>query len=882
MKPIDDIPKAFNPSDEERTIYATWEASGAFHAEAPSDKKTYTIMMPPPNITGQLHLGHALDNTQIDVLIRYHRLLGENALFLPGTDHASIATEARVVAAMEKEGITKADVGRNGFLKRAWEWKDFYNNRIVEQQKRLGISCDWARHRFTLDEGLSRAVTHVFVKLYEEGLIYRGERMINWCPDCLTSISDIEVEHESKEGALYYIRYPYADGNGDLVIATTRPETMLADTAVAVHPDDEKRAACIGRDVRLPLTDRIIPVIGDSYVDPSFGTGFVKITPAHDPNDYEIGRRHNLESINILTDDAHMTEETGPYAGMTVAEARRAVLADLKAQGFFVKEEPIVHNVGTCSRCHSVVEPKPSLQWFVRMAPLAEPAIRAVREGETVFVPEHFDKTYFNWMENIRDWCISRQLWWGHRIPAWYCDECGETIVAAEEPAVCPACGSNRLTQDEDTLDTWFSSALWPFSTLGWPEQTVDYETFYPTNVLVTGYDIIFFWVARMIFSALEHTGQVPFDTVLIHGLVRDSEGRKMSKSLNNGVDPLEVIDQYGADALRYALIYGCAPGNDQRYREEKIEAGRNFMNKLWNAFRFVRMNLGDELPARVCDSVYPEDRWIMHALKHTIEEVTQNLNRHELGLAQERVYQFLWDEFCDWYIELVKERLREGGESGAIARSVLVMVLSDTLTLLHPFMPFITERIYGILHDGEPLISASWPDASAYADDDDAAETMASLMDAIRGVRNLRAEYKVPASQKLHAVVAADDRIATRLLMGEQTLGRLAGIGRLSRAEEGGKRPEDGVSVPFRGGELLISLRDLIDIDEEIRRLEDEMKRLDGEVRRAAGMLANDDFTSKAPEHVVEAQRRKKERYEDELAQVKTRIDKLRSMSMQ
>ncbi|NLC25327.1 MAG: valine--tRNA ligase, partial [Fastidiosipila sp.] len=737
MKKMDSVPKYFDPSSEEKRLYKTWMESGAFHAEAPSDKPSFTIMMPPPNITGVLHMGHALDTSLPDVLIRYHRLLGENALFLPGTDHASIATEARVTAAIEAEGLSKDELGREAFLERTWKWKDKYNDRIIEQQKRLGISCDWERHRFTLDEGLSKAVVEVFVRLYEKGLIYRGERMINWCPGCLTSISDIEVEHEEQAGALYFITYPFADGEGGVSIATTRPETMLADTAVAVNPEDKRFQKFIGRKLRLPLTDRIIPVIADDYVDMDFGTGCVKITPAHDPNDYEIGLRHDLPVISILNDSAEMTEDTGKYAGMDVMTARKAVVADLKAQGLLTEVEEIKHNIGTCSRCGSLIEAKPSLQWFVKMGPLAKPAVEAVEKGESEFVPERFEKIYFNWMNNVRDWCISRQLWWGHRIPAWYCDDCDQVIVAREKPTVCPKCSSSGLSRDEDTLDTWFSSALWPFSTLGWPEDTVDYRTFYPTDVIVPGYDIIFFWVARMIFSGIEHTGQVPFSKILIHGIVRDAQGRKMSKSLNNGIDPLEVIDEFGADALRFSLIYGTAPGNDMRFREEKVEAGRNFINKLWNAFRFVLMNLDENRNfSDVTDEMLEvEDRWILHEAHNAIESVSGHLDNLELGLAQEKVYQFVWDLYCDWYIEFVKERLHQGGSSSRAAQKVLFEILQVILKLLHPFMPFVTEAIYEHLALDGLLITSNWPRSDEFPTDDEAETTMNCMMEAIRGV---------------------------------------------------------------------------------------------------------------------------------------------------
>lgn len=883
MKSIEQIPKTFEPNKEEGPLYDMWLKTGAFHAEAPSEKESFCIVMPPPNITGELHMGHALDNTLPDVLTRFQRMRGKNALFLPGTDHASIATEAVVVQRMREEGISKDAAGRDGFLERAWRWKDEYNNRIVAQQQRFGLSCDWERHRFTMDEGLSRAVTRVFVDLYRENLIYRGERMINWCPSCATSISDIEVEHEERDGRFYTIRYPFADGEGGIEIATTRPETMLADTAVAVHPDDTRHKALVGRMLRLPLTDRLIPIIADAYVDPEFGTGLVKITPAHDPNDYEIGLRHDLPIIDVLTLEGKMTEETGPYRGMTVQEARVAVVRDLEAQGFLVKQEPMRHNIGTCQRCHSVVEPKISLQWFVRMEPLAKPAIEAVQDKRTNFVPDRFKKTYFNWMENIRDWCISRQLWWGHRIPAWYCEDCDEIIVSETTPTSCPACGGSRLRQDEDTLDTWFSSALWPFSTMGWPDKSIDFETFFPTDVLVTGYDIIFFWVARMIFSSLHNTGEVPFHTVLIHGLVRDELGRKMSKSLGNGVNPLEMIDLYGADALRYALMVGNAPGNDLRWREDKFENGRNFINKIWNAFRFIAMNLDENVDfSAVKESDYTiEDRFIMSELKRTTEEVTDHLEELELGLALEKTYFFIWDLFCDWYIEMVKERLREKDESGRAAQYVLFTVFSDTMALLHPFMPFVTERIYQDLHDGEMLVTAPWPKSEAYPEDEEATAVMRHMIDAIRGVRNIRAEYKISPQHRFSAKLRTRDlKLSNRMTEAVETLTRLAGIATLERVEPEDSLPADDVVVVFTGGELAIPLHELVDPEQEKLRLNKEAETLKSEIQRANAMLNNEQFTSKAPARVIEQQRAKKEQYEAQLIKVLEQIENLNRTS--
>ena len=882
MIKIEQIPKSFDPGREEPLIYKAWLESGAFRAESPSDKESFCMVMPPPNITGELHMGHALDNTLPDVLTRFQRMRGKNALFLPGTDHASIATEAVVVQRMKEEGISKEEVGRQGFLDRAWRWKDEYNQRIIEQQKRMGISCDWDRHRFTLDEGLSRAVTRVFVNLYREGLIYRGERMINWCPVCGTSISDIEVEHEEKPGHYYTIHYPFAEGEGGIEITTTRPETMLADTAVAVHPGDERYRGLLGRTLRLPLTGRIIPIIADDYVDPEFGTGLVKITPAHDPNDYEIGLRHQLPVIDIFTPDGRLTDACGPYAGMSTSQAREAVLRDLTEEGLLVKVEAMRHNVGTCQRCHSVVEPKVSLQWFVRMEPLAEPAIEAVRQGQTRFVPDRFKKIYFNWMENIRDWCISRQLWWGHRIPAWYCQDCEEIVVSEDRPDHCPSCGNSRLVQDEDTLDTWFSSALWAFSTLGWPDETDDFKTFYPTDVLATGYDIIFFWVARMIFSSLHQTGQVPFHTVLIHGLVRDGQGRKMSKSLGNGVNPLEMIDLYGADALRFALITGNAPGNDLRWREEKFENGRNFINKIWNAFRFIVMNLdegiatGDQEPLELA----LEDRWILSELMEVIVQVTAHLESMELGLAQEKINSFLWDLFCDWYIELVKERLQAGGPGRRAAQWVLYRVFSDTMALLHPFMPFVTERVYGLLHPEAFLIRSDWPDAAAYHKDEEADQVMRDMISAIRGVRNLRAEYRIKPSQHFAARLRTDhESLVAGMDAAGETLKRLAGISGLERVPEAGVHRAGEAAIVFGGGELFVPLLELIELDSEVSRLEKEADSMRQEVARADSMLGNRQFISKAPEEVVRQQETKRKEYQEQLEKIEEQLTFLRQL---
>ena len=747
-----DLAKQYDPKDVEDRIYKFWLDGKYFHAKCDPEKKPYTIVIPPPNITGQLHMGHALDNTLQDILIRYRRMQGYDALWLPGTDHASIATEAKIVEAMRKEGITKEDIGREGFLKRAWEWKEKFGGRIIEQLKKMGSSCDWDRERFTMDEGCSKAVKEVFVNLYNKGLIYRGERIVNWCPHCLTSISDAEVEYEDQAGHFWHLRYPFKDGSGYLELATTRPETMLGDTAVAVNPNDERYKDIVGKTLILPIVHREIPVIADDYVEMDFGTGCVKITPAHDPNDFEVGLRHNLEVIDTFTDDAHIKPEWGKYAGMDRMEARKAIVEDLEKEGAIVKIEDYSHNVGVCYRCHSSIEPKVSKQWFVKMEPLAKPAIDCVKNGEVKFVPERFDKTYYHWMENIKDWCISRQLWWGHRIPAWYCDDCGEVVVSKETPTACPKCGCTHLTQDPDTLDTWFSSALWPFSTLGWPDKTPELAHYFPTSTLVTGYDIIFFWVARMIFSSVENMHERPFDTVFIHGIVRDAQGRKMSKSLGNGIDPLIVIDEYGADALRFTLATGNSPGNDMRFSDEKVGASRNFANKLWNAARFILMNLGeDEKAPHIPDELALEDKWILSLFNKLTKEVTDNLDKFELGIAVQKLYDFIWDVFCDWYIEISKIRLNSGDEKAAqTARDMLVYIMSNTLKLLHPFMPFITEEIWQTLpHDGESIMISEWP---VYKDEHNFSveeQEMDRIMEAVRAIRNRRAEMNVPPSKK-------------------------------------------------------------------------------------------------------------------------------------
>lgn len=870
MSRIDNISKAFEPAEAEARIYSSWQAERLFTPQPDPTKKPYTIVIPPPNITGQLHMGHALDNTLQDILIRVKRMQGYAALWLPGTDHASIATEAKIVERMRGEGISKEDIGREEFLKRAWEWKSEFGGRIIEQLKRLGSSCDWSRERFTMDEGLSESVQEVFIRLYNKGLIYRGERIINWCPHCLTSISDAEVEYQDKQGSFWHLRYPLADGSGHLMLATTRPETLLGDTAVAVNPDDERYQALIGKTVILPLVGREIPIIADSYVDMEFGTGVVKITPAHDPNDFEVGLRHQLPVINVMTDDAHINEEGGIYCGLTREEARKKIVADLEAGDFLEKTEPHQHNVGACYRCSTTVEPRVSFQWFVKMEPLAKPAIEAVKNNETRFVPERFDKIYFNWMENIRDWCISRQLWWGHRIPAYYCDSCGKIMVDREMPDVCPDCGSTSFSQDEDTLDTWFSSALWPFSTLGWPEQTDDLKYFYPTSVLVTGYDIIFFWVARMIFSGLEHMGEVPFHTVFIHGIVRDSEGRKMSKSLGNGIDPLEIIDEYGADALRYSLVTGNAPGNDQRFQTDKIEAGRNFINKIWNAFRFVVMNFDDEMELEIesldQSELALEDRWILTRLQQLKQETAHNIEKYELGVAIGKIYSFLWEEYCDWYIEMCKSRLSDKGSRGrTVAQTVLNHVLAQAMQLLHPFMPFVTEEIYGHLEtNGGSIMVSDWPEYDPDHVFMDAVERMSVLMDAIRGIRNIRTEMQVPFSRKISIIVVSEqEAIRTMFKEGTAFMQRLAGVESLETRNNSEGMPVTAVTALFAGGEVFIPLEDLIDIEKEIGRLNKEKENLEQELNRVRGKLSNEAFVGKAPEKVIKAEQDKLERYE-------------------
>lgn len=872
-----ELPKTYDPSDFEERIYSAWCRGGYFTPKIDKSKPHYTIVIPPPNITGQLHMGHALDNTLQDILIRYKRMSGYCTLWVPGTDHASIATEAKIVEQMRREGVTKEELGRDGFLERAWDWKEKYGGRIVEQLKKMGSSCDWSRERFTLDEGCSQAVQTVFMKLYDKGLIYRGERIINWCPKCLTSISDAEVEYEDQAGHFWHIRYPFEDGSGYVEIATTRPETLLGDTAVAVNPGDERYKDIVGKMLVLPLVGRKIPVIADDYVEKDFGTGCVKITPAHDPNDFEVGRRHELPVLNVMTDDARITDEYPAYAGMDRFEARKAIVRDLEAGGYLIKVEDYTHSVGTCYRCKTTVEPRVSLQWFVKMKPLAEPAIKAVRDGEIKFVPERFEKNYFRWMENIRDWCISRQLWWGHRIPAYYCDneQCGNTVVTLDAPEKCPLCGAH-MTQDPDTLDTWFSSALWPFSTLGWPEKTEDLDYFYPTSTLVTGYDIITFWVSRMIFSGLEYTGKAPFDTVLIHGLVRDAQGRKMSKSLGNGIDPLEIIDKYGADALRFALATGNSPGNDMRFSDEKIEAARNFANKLWNAARFVLMNLDiDKVELPDDASLATEDKWILTRFNACAENVNSNLEKYEIGIALSTLYDFIWDEYCDWYIELAKSSVSgEDKERSRTAQNVLAWVLAETLKLLHPFMPFITEEIYSSLPgtDGT-VMTERYPvadPAHSYAE----AADMEKVIDAVKAIRARRAEMNVPPSRKAKVFIVTDDNKA----FGEYChpfFKKLAGASEVSLVDSYG---DDGaVRIITDSAAVYIPLADMVDFEAERKRLENELRTAEGEIKRCEGKLSNQGFVAKAPAAVVDAEKEKLEKYKRQKAGIEEALAAIR-----
>lgn len=869
-----ELAKQYDPKEVEDRIYKSWMDGNSFHAEVNPDKKPYTIVIPPPNITGQLHMGHALDETLQDILIRWKRMQGYEALWIPGTDHASIATEAKIVQAMAKEGLTKEGIGREKFLERAWDWKKEYSGRIVEQLKKLGSSCDWERERFTLDEGCNKAVNQVFENLYNKGLIYRGERIVNWCPHCLTSISDAEVEFEDQAGSFWHLRYPLSDGSGYLELATTRPETLLGDTAVAVNPNDERYKAFVGKTVVLPLVYREIPVIADDYVEMDFGTGVVKITPAHDPNDFEVGLRHNLPIINVMTDDAHITSEWGKYAGMGRMEARKAMVADLEAEGALNKVEDYSHNVGTCYRCSTTIEPRVSKQWFVEMEPLAKPAIDAVKNEKVKFIPDRFDKTYFHWMENIKDWCISRQLWWGHRIPAYYCQDCGETIVSANGIGACTKCGSKNVKQDEDTLDTWFSSALWPFSTLGWPDKTKELEYFYPTSTLVTGYDIIFFWVARMVFSGMEHMNKVPFDTVLIHGLIRDSQGIKMSKSLGNGIDPLTVIDEFGADALRFTLATGNSPGNDMRFSDDRVKASRNFANKLWNAARFVLMNLDDnQKSAGIPSNLAAEDKWIISKLNSLTKEVTDNLDKFELGMAVQKLYDFIWDVFCDWYIEISKIRL-QSGVGADTAKDVLVYILTNVLKLLHPFMPFITEEIYQALpHNEKMVIRAKFPEYDESLNFTAEENEMEKIMSAIRGIRNRRAEMNVPPSKKAKVFVETTE--LETFNKGVEFIKRLASASDVEIAQSFDGL-ENAVAIVTDNAKIFIPMGELIDFAAERKRLEKELSTCHEKLDFIEKKLSNQGFIAKAPAQVVEGQKAEAEKLKDKIDMLNNSIKNL------
>ncbi|MGE5631684.1 MAG: valine--tRNA ligase [Caulobacteraceae bacterium] len=878
------IAKTYNPKQVEQKLYEQWVEKGYFTPVPDKNKEPYTIVIPPPNITGQLHMGHALDNTIQDILIRWRRMQGYATLWLPGTDHASIATEAKIVEYLAKEGKTKYDLGREKFLEKAWDWKKEYGGRILNQLKKLGSSCDWTRERFTLDEGCSRAVAEVFIRLYEKGLIYRGERIINWCPNCKTSISDIETIYDNEKGYFWHIKYPVKDSGEFIEIATTRPETMLGDTAVAVNPNDKRYTHLVGKTVILPLLNKEIPIIADEYVDMEFGTGAVKITPAHDPNDFEVGVRHNLSMPRVMNDDGTINKLGGRYEGMDRYEARKQIISDLDEAGLLVMIKDHEHNVGHCQRCNTVIEPILSKQWFVKMKPLAEPAIEVVKDGRVKFVPDRFSKTYYNWMENIQDWCISRQLWWGHRIPAYYCQDCGEVIVSKTAPHACSKCGG-KMKQDEDTLDTWFSSALWPFSTLGWPDRTEDLDYFYPTSVLVTGYDIIFFWVARMIFSALEHMHEEPFKYVFIHGIVRDSEGRKMSKSLGNGIDPLDVIDKYGADALRFNLISGNSPGNDMRFFWEKVEAYSNFANKIWNASRFVLMNLDTEKYRTADRKAYKEnlttaDKWIISRYNTVVKEVTENMEKFELGIAAQKLYDFMWSEFCDWYIELVKARLYGDNEAAKLAAQItLCDILRGTMQLLHPFMPFITEEMFQHLpSEYESIVISKWPEYNEAANMPEEEKKMEIVMEAIKGIRNVRAEMNVVPSRKAKVmVVTANEDIRRALEEGKTYFERLASASEVAVLRDKAGIPEGAVSVVMNGAEMYLPLEDLVDFEKEIERLNKDRESLEKELQRVRGKLNNQGFISKAPQSVIEEEKAKEKKYQDMMGKVLERINALK-----
>ena len=874
-----ELSKTYDPKEIEDRLYQKWEENGYFHAEVDRSKKPFTIVMPPPNITGQLHMGHALDNTLQDCLTRFKRMQGYSALWLPGTDHASIATEAKVVEKLREQGITKEELGREGFLEKVWEWKEEYGGRIVKQLRKMGSSADWERERFTMDEGCNEAVKEVFVNLYNKKLIYRGKRIINWCPVCRTSISDAEVEYEDQAGHFWHLRYPLSDGSGYIEMATTRPETMPGDTAVAVNPNDERYKDMVGKTVILPIVHREIPIVADDYVDMEFGTGVVKITPAHDPNDFEVGLRHNLPVINVLTEDAKIVDDYPEFAGMDRYEAREAIVAALEKEGALVKIEDYSHNVGTCYRCHTTVEPRVSMQWFVAMEELAKPAIEAVKKGDTKFVPEHFDKTYYHWLENIRDWCISRQLWWGHRIPAFYCDDCGEMVVTKENTCKCPKCGK-EMRQDPDTLDTWFSSALWPFSTLGWPNKTEELDYFYQTSVLVTGYDIIFFWVIRMMVSGLEHMGEVPFEKVLIHGLVRDSQGRKMSKSLGNGIDPLEVIDKYGADALRLSLVTGNAPGNDMRFYWERVEASRNFANKIWNASRFIMMNLdkADSTDVALAD-LAPADKWILSKMNTLAKDVTENMENYDLGVAVQKIYDFIWEEFCDWYIEMVKPRLwSETDSTKAAALWTLKTVLSESLKLLHPYMPFITEEIFLNLTDEETIMLSKWPEYKSEWNFPEAEAAIEHCKDLVKGLRNVRTQMEVPPSRKAKLYIVSDNAAVRKdFEENKDVYVNLASASEILVQADKNGISDDAVSVVIPGAVAYLPLEDLVDFEKEKERLTKEKEKLEKELARSKGMLSNEKFLNNAKPEKVQEEKEKLEKYEQMMAQVLERLAQMK-----
>jgi valyl-tRNA synthetase len=885
-----ELAKTYDPQGIEGRLYSKWEEKKYFHAEVDKTKKPFTIVIPPPNITGKLHMGHALDNTMQDILIRYKRMQGYNALWQPGTDHASIATEVKIIDALKAEGIDKQDLGREKFLERAWEWKKEYGGTIIQQLKKLGSSCDWDRERFTMDEGCNKAVTEVFIKMHEKGYIYKGSRIVNWCPVCKTSISDAEVEYEEQAGHLWHIKYPFIEDDGSvsttrfIEFATTRPETMLGDTAVAVNPKDDRYKDYIGKKLLLPIVNRELPIVADEYVDMEFGTGVVKITPAHDPNDFEVGRRHNLEEINILNDDATINKNGGEYEGLDRYEARKRIVEKLDEMGLLVEIEDYSHNVGTHDRCHTTVEPMIKKQWFVKMDELIKPAVKAVKEGEVKLIPPRMEKTYFNWTDNIRDWCISRQLWWGHRIPAYYCDECGETVIAKEMPKVCPKCGCTHFTQDPDTLDTWFSSALWPFETLGWPDDTKELKYFFPTDVLVTGYDIIFFWVIRMIFSSYEQMGQAPFKTVLFHGLVRDSQGRKMSKSLGNGIDPLDIIANYGADALRLTLITGNAPGNDMRFYNERVENSRNFANKVWNASRFIMMNMGDDEKSAIHQpmpqGLEPVDKWILSKLNNTIKEVTENMDHFELGIAVQKVYDFIWDEFCDWYIEMVKPRLynSDNKESHEAALWTLQTVLINALKLLHPYMPFITEEIFCTMQDEEESIMIStWPEYQDAWNFDADEKAIEMIKEAVRGIRNVRTQMNVAPSRKAKVYVVSDNQEALDVFSTAKLFFESLAYASESVCQKDKTGiADDAVSVVIPQATIYIPFAELVDISAEIERLQKEKARLEGELKRSKSMLSNEKFLAKAPQAKIDEEKEKQKNYEQTYAQIEERLASL------